>query len=164
MENRGVSEVIGYVLLVAIAMGIAVLVFGFLKSYVPKEKPECNKEINIIADNIKCFNNRTDNILNLTLENRGLFKIDFAYLRVGNKAKQFREDIPKNNPVRLTSSINTGGLDPGESTFILSYKLPAGYSSNGEYVLEIQPAYYTEGKDIESIAICFPISQTISCS
>ena len=164
MKNRGVSEVISYVLLVAIAMGIAVIVFSFLKAYVPKDKPTCDKEINIIADNLKCIHNATDNLLNLTLQNRGLFKIDLAYLRIGNKNKQFREDIPKNNPISLLSSRSTIGLNPQESTFVLSYKIPAGYSSSGEYVLEIQPAYFTEGEDIESIAICSPTSQIINCN
>lgn len=164
MNKRGVSEVVSYVLLVAIAMGIAVLVFSFLKSYVPKEKPECKGDINIIVDNIKCVNNKTDNILNFTLQNRGLFKIDLAYIRIGEQNKQFREDIPKNNPIPLVSTRNTESLDPEESTPILSYKLPKAYSSKGDYILEIQPSHFTKDRDIESIAICSPISQRITCN
>jgi len=41
-NKRGVSIVIGYVLLIAISIVISILVYQALKTYVPKEALECS--------------------------------------------------------------------------------------------------------------------------
>lgn len=166
MYRRGISEIISYVLLIVIAITISALVYGFLKLYVPKEKPECKDGINLIIENVKCKHEANGiNNLSLILQNRGLFKIDNAFLRIGFENRQFRADIPQTNPTILTNKTSyEEGLNPQESTSFLNFELPSDYSAPGNYILEVQPAHFTKGKDIESLALCPPIKQVISCN
>ena len=79
MHKRGISEIISYVLLILVAITMGMLVYGFLKLYVPKEKPECKDGINLIIESAQC-KHETNGINNLSvvLRNRGLFKVDKA--------------------------------------------------------------------------------------
>ena len=166
MYKRGISEIMSYVLLILIAITISTLVYGFLKLYVPKEKPECKEGINLIIENVQCKHEANGiNNLTLVLQNRGLFKVDKAFIRIGFETRQFRADIPQTNPIPLANkTIYDEGLNPQELTRALIYELPSDYSAAGNYILEVQPAHFTKGKDIESLALCPPIKQTIICS
>ncbi len=166
MYKRGISEIMSYVLLILIAITISTLTYGFLKLYVPKEKPECREGINIIIEDARCKHEANDiNNLTLVLQNRGLFKVDMAFIRVGFESREFREDIPKNNPIILINKTSyEEGLNPQELTPSLVFELPSSYSLVGNYILEVQPAHFTKGKDIESLALCPPIKQIIACA
>ena len=163
MNKRGVSEVVGYVLLIVIAMGIATIVYTFLKVYVPKEKPECREGINIIVNNASCFNNGVQNI-RLVLENKGLFEINKAYLRIGKDTSSYKEDIPTVNPVNLVNENGRAGLDPGELSNLPDFSLPLAFNAPGEYILEIQPAYTEIKGRKEILSICPPITLSITCA
>lgn len=165
MQNkRGISEVVSYVLLIVIAISLSTLVFSFLYLYVPKEKPECKDGINLAVNKIKCVHNSTDNILNFTLENKGLFKVETAYIRIGLPGREFREDVPSTNPLFLFSITNSPDLDPNEESQNLSFILPNSYTTIGNYILEIQPAHFTDKRDVESLALCPSIEQQINCN
>ena len=145
---------------------MGMLVYGFLKLYVPKEKPECKDGINLIIESAQC-KHETNGINNLSvvLRNRGLFKVDKAYIRIGREDREFRADIPKTNPMTPVNKTSYDeGLNPQEATMSLVFELPSAYSTAGDYVLEIQPAHFTEEQDIESLALCPPIEQVISCN
>ncbi len=161
MNKRGISEVVGYSLLIVVALTMSVMVYSFLKAYVPKDKPECQEGISIIIESLNCTNNGAENNLSLILQNTGLFKIDFAFLRVGKQGRNVKIDIPLTNPIPITSSTGISGLNPQESTSKLSFNLT--YSDAGDYTLEVQPALYTKGTDIETIALCSPVTQPIRC-
>ena len=45
LDKRGVSIMIGYVLLVVIAIGLSIAVYAYLKNYLPREKAECPQDI-----------------------------------------------------------------------------------------------------------------------
>ncbi len=166
MYKRGISEIMSYVLLILVAITISTLAYGFLKLYVPKEKPECKEGINLIIENAQCKHEANGiNNLSLILQNRGLFKVDRAFIRIGFESREFREDVPKNNPITLANKTTYDeGLNPKESTRTLVYELPAIYNAVGNYILEVQPAHFTKNDDIESLALCPPIKQIIACS
>ena len=160
MNKRGVSEVVSYSLLIVVALTMSVIVYAFLRAYVPKDKPECQDGISIIIENLNCTNNGTANNLSLTLQNTGLFKIDLAFIRIGKEGRNVKIEVPQNNPIPLFGA--SSGLNPQESTPKLSFNLP--YSGVDTYALEVQPATYTKGTDMETIALCSPITQPIKCS
>lgn len=164
-NKKGVSEIVSYVLLIIIAITLSVLVYGFLKLYVPKEKPECKEGINLIIENAQCIYDTKS--LTVRLQNRGLFKLDRAFIRIGKIDKKFRQDIGA-NPYTLFT-IQGGniieGLNPGEIFMTNpSLTLPTVVNQPGDYVLEVQPAYTTKRGDKESLALCPPINQVISCA
>ena len=82
VNKRGVSLMIGYVLLVVIAIGLSVAVFAYLKLYLPKDEPKCYDDVILSIDDLICVGGEGGNI-SVTLTNRGLFNINGAFIRVG---------------------------------------------------------------------------------
>jgi len=174
MQKKGVSEVVSYVLLILIAVILAMLVFAYLKLYVPKEKPECKEGIDLMIEDFGCTIGLSDTLkdqINITLQNRGRFIVDNVYIRIGKQDRAFKEDVNTTlntvNPHPLFTGTEEG-LKPLFSSF-MNLATPNYITSERadpskkDYILEIQPAHYTKGKDIESIALCPPITQAITC-
>ena len=72
-NKKGVSEIIGYILLIAIVVAISVFVYQFLKSYVPKESLTCPDGVTLLIPDYKY--NCLENLLNFTVQNEGTFSI-----------------------------------------------------------------------------------------
>lgn len=90
-NKKGISELISYVLLVLIAVAIAVSVYLFLKPYAenPLPEDECPDGISIILEKYNCYNN----IINLTLKNKGLFAVNAVKLKIINNTEDFEYDF-----------------------------------------------------------------------
>lgn len=169
MNKKAVSLMVGYVLLVVIAVGISILVYNFLKLYVPKEKPECEKELSLIIEEVKinCDESNIPQSIDVTVNNRGLFKVDAVFIRLekeGRRVKEFINDPNPNNFNRVDSTDFWIFLNPGDSHISTDLGISKLSPISGEkYELEVQPAYKT-GKGLE-LALCTPITQpiTISC-
>ncbi len=93
MQKRGVSIMVGYVLLVIIAVSISVLVYGYLKLYVPKEKPECPEghDVTLIIQSVSCQIGSEEDTLSITLLNKGLFKADAVYVRMEEAGREVKQ-------------------------------------------------------------------------
>jgi len=85
MKNKGLSVVIGYVLLVTFGIVLSVVVYGYLKTYVPSEIDECPSGVSVsVADyDYDCVSNE----LNLTLKNNGLFNVNGYYIYATNNSE-----------------------------------------------------------------------------
>lgn len=108
-DKRGIEAMVSYVLLVVIAISLSVAVYGFLKFYAPKDQIKCESEVQLSIDKITC----KDNLLEITLTNRGLFTADRFQLRIGQEDR-----ISKNvlNQGYLFEGENAAeGLAPGAS-------------------------------------------------
>ncbi len=144
---------IGYVLLIVIAVGLSILVFAYLKLYIPKDKPECKQDIHLIIQNYSCLQQS----LTLSFFNKGLFKIDGVYVRIGQQDRKIKELINAND---LYLGIIGGqkGLFPGKS-FTKTYVSP--HIAQENLSLEIQPAVF----DNNDLAICENaiVTQPIKC-
>jgi len=85
-NKRGISEIVGYVLLISISFALAGMVFTWLRFYVtPGEELSCDEgvSISIRGYNYSCgVNPKT---LNITLKNDGRFNIAGYIIRVSNK-------------------------------------------------------------------------------
>jgi hypothetical protein len=93
MRKKGVSPLIGYVLLVVGIMVVSVIVYNWLQTYVPKEGAECPDSASILIKDVNCYNNlsgsATDNLkLSLTIKNNGRFNLDGFFIHATNSSEQ----------------------------------------------------------------------------
>ncbi len=164
MNKKAVSIMIGYVLLIIIAVAVSVLVYGFLKAYVPKEKPECEKELALIIEDVKinCDSSNVPQSIDVTVNNRGLFKMDAVFIRLekeGRRVKKFINDPLVDNNYAEDFYLQDNG-NPGQTFIASDLDISEVYeATEDQYELEVQPAHFT-GKGLE-LALCTPISQTI---
>ncbi len=73
-NKKGVSIIIGYVLLVTFAIIISVVVFQWLRTYVPTEGAECPDGVSFYISDYNL--DKDNNELSLTLRNNGRFNIE----------------------------------------------------------------------------------------
>lgn len=175
INKKGLSEIVSYVLLVIIAIGLASLVFVYLQVYVPKDKATCPDDTAISIDKYSCsFNSLTNpqSNLSITLTNKGLFTLNAAYIRLGEQNRTVLDLI--NNPTAGASGFYLSddllapgttqpltGLPPGKSATRIYHPSQIN-KANGTYQIEVQPAVGTANK----LTICekATIVQTITCT
>ena len=160
-HKRGVSEIVSYALLIMIAVAVSTLVYVYLQTYIPKEKPVCKEDAFITISMVSC--DVATKTINLTLVNKGLFTLDAAYVRLAPQGKEIaiilNEPTVNANNFYLSDGSSFTGLEPNKQ---LSRIYPAGQVINGSgsYRVEVQPAM---GKGTK-LALCPTIaSQTITC-
>ncbi|VVB82458.1 Uncharacterised protein [uncultured archaeon] len=84
MKNKkGLSVVIGYVLLIVISIVMSVIVYQWLRTYIPKEAVQCSDGTSLFIREISY--NCTGQLLNITVKNNGKFSIDGYYIHVSNR-------------------------------------------------------------------------------
>lgn len=140
-SNKGISELIAYVLLITLTISISVLVYGWLKLYVaPGQESDCPEGVNLIISNYQC----SSGSLEVTLKNKGRFNVDGFYVRVHNSSN------PEFGLYTLYSIASNGAeIKPGEE-FNYAYSSikgtpPIPLSNLGEITLiEVQPVIGTE--------------------
>ncbi len=162
--KRGVSEIVSYVLLVIVAVTMSVIVYSYLSVYVPKEKPECQEDVGLIVKNYSC--SALGNQLNITLLNKGFFKIDASYIRISSSGKEVK-DLVNNNSIYFIYEPGNAAFPPGK-TISLSFNEKNSKikeilkSSPRKYELEIEPAVISK----KEIALCNKaiINQQIDCN
>lgn len=90
-KKTALSNIVGYVLLISITISLSVLVYGWLKFYVSEDDIDtCPSGVDIIIRDYKCVESplgETPNAgyLNITLKNKGLFKVNGYVLRVHDR-------------------------------------------------------------------------------
>jgi hypothetical protein len=90
-SKKGLSEMVSYVMLVIISISLAILVYAWLKTQLPKENDECPDRLSVIIKDINC--DTSTNIVNITFQNKGFFNINGIALRISNRTG----DIPAYN-------------------------------------------------------------------
>ena len=168
-NKRGVSEIIGYILMIAIVVVISIFVYGWLKTYVPQESLTCPDGISVSLPAV--VYNCTSNGLNFSLSNEGTFSIAGYFIHATNDSTQQIASLdlsryyrgPPGNPTGTSIMFSYYNvLDPGKAkdANYNSYNLSSLYRSPGIAAgtlkaLEIIPIRYVDynGK-----------SRTTSCS
>ncbi len=174
-NKRGVSVMVGYVLLVVIAVGLSIGVYSYLKVFIPKERPECQNDVLLIIDKVdNCFITTDpggNNIfsLDITLKNRGLFNVQAAYVRLAPEERKIREWINKDKANGGDNDLDFyftedryGGLEPGKSKMWALTTGEVSLSTDNKYTIEVQPAEYT--KEF-GVVVCenAVITQNVEC-
>lgn len=154
LGKKGVSEMVAYVLLVVLAIGLSVVVFAYLKQFIPKfAKPECPTGISLILNDATCSVSPSGVVMNLNMQNKGLFNISAVYVRLG----------PENRTIKTW--INDGealfpkDLLPGETLNQIYSSIKI--TDSGNYILEIEPAVLSK----KGLALCENaiIKQPLTC-
>lgn len=122
-NKKGVSIMIGYVLLLVFAVVMGVITFAWLKSYVPAEALNCPEGVSIFI-NEATFNDSTSE-LNLSLVNNGRFDIAGYFIH----ASVSEQDLPT---IDLSSYLNEGfsGKKFGNSVIIGDADILFGQEGN----------------------------------
>ena len=109
MKNkRGISIVIGYVLLIGVSIVMSILVYQWLKTYVPTEELKCPEGTSIfIKETVyDCINRKLD----ITLQNNGKFSLAGYFIHVSTN-----QDTESLATIDLSSKLSTGGIKFGNS-------------------------------------------------
>jgi hypothetical protein len=176
-NKKGVSVVIGYILLISFAIIISTLVYQWLKSYIPKESLECPEGVSIfVKDYIYDCNAKT---LSLTIKNNGKFDLAGYYIRASDSATKEVATID------LSDKIISGGEElVGSVTIVTKLKIETGNSFSPEsskneketvfdvsewdrlYFVELVPTRFQEIGGKKKFLICSnaKIKEEISCA
>lgn len=136
-QDKGVSIMIGYVLLVVIAVALATLVFTFMKVYVPTNQPVCPDNIALSIEELSCQNGA----VRIQMMNRGLFSLDGAYIRIGEPGREYRTLLNADN-VRFFDYFDEKGLPPSALWPKGGEPMNYDYSETGTRIVEIEPALF----------------------
>lgn len=139
-NKKGISEMVSYVLLIVIAIGISTGVYAWLKGYLPSATPKetCNPDVSLVLEDYNC--SAIDNLTTLTLKNQGYFNIDGFFIRGANSLD---EKVLPVIPLRCDSSLNC--LINGKYDFINAPLKP----QEGKKI----SFYYNDSKPLKRIQI-----------
>lgn len=107
-NKKGLSIIIGYILLIGISISMSILVYQWLKTYVPKDAIKCSEGTSLFIKEIiyDCTNSRLD----ITTKNNGKFNIDGYFIHASNK-----EGEEQLATIDISKSITSGGKKEGSS-------------------------------------------------
>ena len=77
-NKKGVSVVIGYVLLIVFAISMSVLVYNWVRKIIPKEQIKCPEGVSLSITSLE----KEQNKIVLAVLNRGLFSINGITIRL----------------------------------------------------------------------------------
>jgi len=166
--KKAVSPMIGYVLLVTFVIVLGVIIYNWMKTYVPQEDLECPDGTALFIQDYSC----DGSTLNITLKNNGKFNIGgyFIYattspdqeLATRDLAPYIMEDFSTLSPtgIKLTGDYNS--LVPNEEETD-----EFNITSVGEiYSVEIIPIRWQKERRVNRVVSCkeAKIRESISCS
>jgi hypothetical protein len=83
-NKRGLSAMIGYILLIVLGIVMSVVIFTSLRTYVPQDPLECPDGAAIFVKNATCSNGEN---LTITIKNNGKFNVAGYFIRGTNSAE-----------------------------------------------------------------------------
>ncbi len=98
-KKKGVSIMVGYVLLVVCAVIMGVIVYRWIITYVPTDPLDCPDGVSIFAKEVNF--NCEDFQLDLTLKNNGLFNTAGYFIHATNDSNQTLATIDLSNYTKL---------------------------------------------------------------
>ncbi|PIN78100.1 hypothetical protein COV15_00365 [Candidatus Woesearchaeota archaeon CG10_big_fil_rev_8_21_14_0_10_34_12] len=82
-NKKAISEIVSYVLIIVISLSLAVGVFSWMKLYIKEPPKQCSEDVALVIYDYVC--NSSTKIIEITLENRGLFDVDGFIIHASNK-------------------------------------------------------------------------------
>jgi len=85
-SKKAISEIISYVLLIAIALGISVGVYAWMSTRIPMVSESCPEDVSLYVKSYNCSNSgcSSGSCLNLIIKNNGNFNVDGFFIRTSN--------------------------------------------------------------------------------
>src|SRR3989344_9235734 len=79
-DKKGDSILIGYILLIVLAVTIVATIYPTLKKLIPKDEIKCPEGVSVTVESYSCDPN-TANDFTITIKNSGRFSIAGVYIR-----------------------------------------------------------------------------------
>jgi FlaG/FlaF family flagellin (archaellin) len=156
-NKKGVSVVIGYILLITFVLFLGVIIYNWMKTYVPKEELNCPDSVSLFIKDYWCDSTQ----LNLTLKNNGMFNVGGYFIRISNVSDKLV--LPT---IDLSQNLIDGGskLPPtgvkfsgSENSLVPNYDESHLFDfseHNQIYFIEIIPLRWQEHDRRERIVTC----------
>jgi len=157
-DRSAVSNMVAYVILISITIGLSVLVYNWLSFYVGEDSvDECSDGVNVIIKSYECYatNDFGDGRLTVTLKNKGRFTIDGYTLRVHDRpGADFGFYVLDENGVMIAP-----GEEYEQTYEFMDYSFD-GYNLSTVTFIEAQP-FIMDGDEISCKSFA---SQDVVCS
>ena len=175
-NKKGVSIMVGYVLLIGLAIVMGGTTYVWMKSYIPKEPLECPAGTSLMIKDYQ-YNCGDLNWINLTLKNNGRFDIGGYAIHVSNSpgitlptidisggCQQIllREVIPYDNSLIFNSSSD----ELGKNIFIPGNVTVHEFNLEGVsqiYYLQITPTRWQRQGKVLRYVRCESFKEEITC-
>jgi FlaG/FlaF family flagellin (archaellin) len=168
-DCRGVSLMIAYIMLVSFVIVLGIIVYNWMKSYVPQEEFECPDDVSLFIQDYNC----DSKLLSVTLRNNGKFNVGgyFIYATTASDQELASKDLSPYAVITSPILSQTGGvkfsgnlnsLAPGEEE---SMSFDFSEEDFDIFSIEIIPLRWEEqGRRVE-IASCTQskIKEDITC-
>lgn len=158
-NKRGVSIMVGYVLLITFAVIMGSVIYTWMKSYVPTEPTVCPDGVSVYITEIGC----SPGHMGFYLKNNGRFSVDGYFIRVSTDADQ--EVATTSIFSKISESTGRGQqgyvrfwdeigktydtLNPGE-------RIPQSYNglTNDIYLVELVPVRFQTENNLKKLVTC----------
>lgn len=142
-EKRGISVMVGYVLLISFGIIMSVLVYSYLKTYVPKEPLACPDSASLFIKSANCESNS----LSLIIRNNGKFNIAGYYIYGSSNEEGVATD-----PISKFVIENTYGTGPQFINGYVDFSLSSGKENSFLPTNEVNHTFELE-QEIRKIEI-----------
>jgi hypothetical protein len=148
-NKKGVSLMIGYVILISLAIGLSLGVFYYLKLYLPTEEPKCPSDVSLSVDEVNCVSIGSNYNVDINISNRGLFNVDSAFIKIGDRNRVFKENLNNANNRWDGSDLCDNGLvlKPGEK-YCGTFEYKPGNSIISSQELSVEPIIWIDNKQV----------------
>ena len=92
LKKKGVSPLISYILLIVVGITMGLVIYGWLRTYVPAEVAKCDQDVSLQVTGYSY--NCTTQIFNLGLKNNGRFNVGGYLIRATNNSSQDIANVP----------------------------------------------------------------------
>ncbi len=165
-DKRGISIMIGYVLLISAMIVMWFIVYQWLRTYVPTEKLECPQEVSLIIGEVTC--NLNENKLTIKeIKNNGLFSVNGFILKGNVQIEQDGANIDKGvKDLGEYYFKMENGLEPDDEALDIVFDWPNDngnqYQITSIEVTPIRIQQNEKGKDVNVICSESIIKKDIS--
>lgn len=168
-NKRGISVVVGYVLLITFVIFLGAIIYTWMKTYVPQEELDCPEDVSIFVKDYECGADQ----LNITLKNNGKFNIGGYFIRVtdvpglGLATIDISQNITYGGTFLAPSGVKFSGT--GENTLTPNIDEEHRFDISDYYPIysvEILPLRWQEHDEKLRVVTCkgAVISEKITCS
>jgi len=171
-SKKGISIMIGYILLIGIAVTVSIFVYGYLKTYIPKDGWKCPSEVSVFLSDKECIGD----YLSITIKNNGRFSIGGYFIRVTNESEEIATvdlsdkllELEGDGGVKVRNAVvfeakSSNVLEPGESWTNLFEIGDLGLGNS--FKIEIIPLRFQEEEEKTRLIVCgeAKISEQVEC-
>lgn len=159
--KKGLSVIVGYVLLITFAVIIGAIVYAWVNSYMLTEKTACPDEVSLIVRSYTYDCNSGE--LNITFQNKGLFNISAFKIRGSTDSNQETATISFEGIGKTDYQVFQKPLSPSGETQnrTINYD-KTGYGNLNLNFVEITPYVFENRKSY--ICTNAMIKQKLECS